>query len=53
VSTAEGGASSRAVDGIMEMHYAAGSCTHTAEHTGVAWWQVDLGDEYTVRTSPA
>lgn len=40
-STAYGGASGRAVDGITSGDYAAGSVTHTALQAA-PWWQVDL-----------
>lgn len=39
---AEGGASSRAVDGNSETAFASGSCTHTLTENK-AWWKVDLG----------
>jgi hypothetical protein len=52
-STAYGGHSSRAVDGITNGHYDANSVTHTAGHGGEdpqAWWQVDLEKEETIGT---
>jgi len=39
------GASSRAVDGLTNGDYKAGTCTHTQRAKG-AWWQVDLGKNY-------
>jgi hypothetical protein len=41
-SVAFGGAASRAVDGVTDGNWAAGSVTHTNIETH-AWWQVDLG----------
>ena len=53
-STAYGGLSSKAVDGIRNGHYGSDSVTHTAGHGTTidpqAWWQVDLGQESAVGT---
>ena len=38
--TAYGGVASRAVDGITNSLFNAGSCTHTEHHP--SWWMVDL-----------
>lgn len=53
-STAYGGHSSKAVDGVTNGHYGEGSVTHTAGHGATvdpqAWWQVDLEAVTTIGT---
>ena len=41
-STSFGGVASRAVDGLKDSNYNAGSCTHTTDEYQ-PWWRVDLG----------
>lgn len=49
VSTAWGGVPERAVDGNTAGDYLVdNSASHTAEPSTEAWWQVDLGQRYTV-----
>lgn len=43
-----GGVPSRAVDGNTDGNYGAESFTHTADPSGQAWWQVDLGSSYAI-----
>lgn len=40
------GNSSAAVDGNVMAQGPNQTCTHTADHIGKTWWQVDLGDIY-------
>ncbi len=47
ISTAFGGAASRAVDGNTDGNYDHGSVTHTLNVTG-AWWEVDLQQATTI-----
>ena len=42
-----GAGSNRAVDGITDGNYGAGSCTHT-DFQANAWWTVDLQATYAV-----
>ena len=47
-TTGHGGVSGRAVDGNTASRYQSGSCTHTANNDASPWWEVDLGQPYTV-----
>ena len=49
-STVVGGVPSRAVDGSTDGNWANNSVTHTAGTAAQDWWQVDLGQAYTVDT---
>jgi putative heme-binding domain-containing protein len=44
-NTAHGGDAARAIDGVTDPLYRAGSQTHSEEGTSNPWWEVDLGRE--------
>ncbi|XP_033747960.1 uncharacterized protein LOC117332978 [Pecten maximus] len=43
-----GGVAGQAVDGNLNPAYDASSCTHTDASDNKPWWQVDLGDVYSI-----
>ncbi|XP_033730134.1 fucolectin-1-like, partial [Pecten maximus] len=47
-SSQAGGVAGRAVDGNLNPDYGAWSCSHTFYTDNKPWWQVDLGDIYSI-----
>lgn len=50
VSTGWGGHPSRAVDGNTDGVWDNGSVSHTRDGSTNPWWQVDLGDDFSIKT---
>ena len=49
-TTSHGGVAQRGIDGNKSGIYGDGGITHSEEHTGKPWWEVDLGHELPIES---